>query len=375
MRTSKPNLRPKAAAKPKPKPANPPPPPPPSPSPGPSTPSIPDSGARSRDPPSPPTQAQSPQDQPNPSGPGSEERRPSQGARLPPDNLPPDGPAFILLKRRDGLKLSGNPFAIQRSLVALCGEVDTAKAIQSGALLVKTKSQQQNITLLGTTAFLGHEVAAEVAVRLTSCEGLIRCPDLGELSEDEILQELAPQGVIEVVRLRSKDNTPNPLLRLRFRGFSRPDRIFCGYLSVPVREWVPSPRQCRKCWRFGHTDRVCHSRQPTCGRCASAHATEDCTSSTLSCISCGEPHAAWDRDCLSRRAAREAQARRARASQPHPPAPSPGSDVWLELVPQTPRRHQSPSTRETSPRSPPSPTATEPDTASVATQSSRPELN
>ena len=193
----------------------------------------------------------------------------------------------------------------------------TRVATLSVRILVKTKSQQQNITLLGTTAFLGHEVAAEVAVRLT-CEGLIRCPDLGELSEDEILQELAPQGVIEVVRLRSKDNTPNPLLRLRFRGFSRPDRIFCGYLSVPVREWVPSPRQCRKCWRFGHTDRVCHSRQPTCGRCASAHATEDCTSSILSCISCGEPHAAWDRDCLSRRAAREAQG--ARAFQPLPPA-------------------------------------------------------
>ena len=54
-------------------------------------------------------------------------------------------------------------------------------------------------------------------------------PSLLTLSEAEIQQELRPQGVTSVVRLRSRGDRPNPRLKVFFLGLSIPPAIYAGY--------------------------------------------------------------------------------------------------------------------------------------------------
>ena len=228
------------------------------------------------------------------------------GARLDPRvSEATDGPAFFLIRRVDGNSMAGaNPFVVRRTLQGICGDVESARAIRSGALLVKTMTGPQNPKLLAVVDFMGEAVEVTEAHRMNSVEGLFYCREVCHLTEENLLGELFPQGVTEVTRLRSRKEGPNPLVRVRFRGLVLPPYLYCGYISSPVRPWVPSPRQCRNCWRFGHLSGTCRSRT-VCGRCAEAHSTEDCSSAETRCASCREPHPAWDRSCGAWRAAKE----------------------------------------------------------------------
>ena len=139
---------------------------------------------------------------------------------------------------------------------------------------------------------MGRPATAEVAVHLNGSDGLIYSRALLKMTDAELLHELAPQGVTEVQRLAPKRRSPNPLIRLRFRGLTLPARIFCGYMAVEVRPWLPAPRQCRNCWQFGHPARTCRLRQQVCGRCAGEHSADDCSSEHPQCPNCKGDHSA-----------------------------------------------------------------------------------
>ena len=111
-------------------------------------------------------------------------------------------------------------------------------------------------------------------------KGLIHCTDLCSISEKTSSTSWPLRGVIEVQRLRSRHDSPNPRIRLRFQSLGLPQRLYCGYLSVAVAPWVSSHRQCRKHWRFGHVERTCRSSAHTCGMSV-PHPTEGCDAPAL----------------------------------------------------------------------------------------------
>ena len=199
----------------------------------------------------------------------SDLRRP-HGARLPPDVDPPDGPAFVLISREDGNPFRPfNPFVMHRELKAICPApgIKFAKYLHSGSMLLGTHNIEQSRALLSISSLVGKPAKAQLATHLTSVQGLVHSPELCDMTEQELLDELAPQGVIEVQRLKSHTDKPNPLVRLRFRGLTLPDRLFCAFLSIRIKPWVELPKQCHKCWRNGHVDRTWRSRTSTCGVC------------------------------------------------------------------------------------------------------------
>lgn len=146
---------------------------------------------------------------------------------------------------------------IRRWITATCGgDVATVKIYRTKALLIETKSTDQNKAPFAAQSFKGSVEAAE---HLNAVEGLIYCPDLKDMTEESILNDLEPQGVIEVLRLAPKKGTTsaNPVVKLKFAGHELPARIFCRYMTVKVKPWVPGPKQCRNCFAFGHlTDTV-----------------------------------------------------------------------------------------------------------------------
>ena len=164
---------------------------------------------------------------------------------------PPEGPCFLLLRLTDGGTFAKvNPFALRRAIGGLYGEVATAKAIRSGALLIQTAHSHQTVTLLGTRTIMDLPVEPQLADRLNSVTGSVSSDLLVSLTNTDLLEELVPQGVVMVQRLASRDVDrwgPNPTIKLSFGGHILPQTISCGYAVIPVHPWVPAPKLCREC--------------------------------------------------------------------------------------------------------------------------------
>jgi hypothetical protein len=85
----------------------------------------------------------------------------------------------------------------------------------------------------------------------------------------------------------------------------------CG-LRVSVETYVApkGPLQCKRCQRFGHTQRYC-GYAPRCVACGEAHLSGECSTSPqqLKCCSCGGNHTANYRGCAKWKEAKAALAR------------------------------------------------------------------
>ena len=274
----------------------------------------------------------------------------------------PRSSAFLLLKYHDGTSFGGvNPFKVAEELDSITDGVASAKAIRSGALLVRTYNSAQTAALLGIQSFLGKEVDTQLATHLNTTDAVAYVPTLLDVEDEQIVRELASQGVIGVQRLKPKNGRRNALIRFRFHGLSHPETINIGYDTHQLRLWIRSPAMCRRCARFGHTTSSCKSTHLRCLQCSGDHATDNCTADTYRlCPHCSGPHAAWDRTCpalleqLQR--AEEVQQASAREDQRSrrqlPPESAPGRRTRIQTA-----------------RRPPGPTL--PESTSTSTQTER----
>ena len=133
--------------------------------------------------------------------------------------------------------------------------------------------------------------------------GVIFCPDLEDVSDDDIAEGLSDFGVVAARRIRSRKagvTSPTHNVILTFNQLDMPREVFVGYVRVRVRTYIPNPMRCFRCLRFGHTRDNCRNR-PTCGNCAANdHTGDECTAETKRCVNCDSsqtPHSAFDRTC------------------------------------------------------------------------------
>jgi hypothetical protein len=106
---------------------------------------------------------------------------------------------FFVIEAVEGGSLAKySPFAVQKFLQCRIGNVKSAKKLQSGALLVEvaTSSQASSLTLMDV--FVDVPVKVTAHRTLNSCRGIIRCRDLRDCDDGEVLHELQSQGVSAV---------------------------------------------------------------------------------------------------------------------------------------------------------------------------------
>ena len=94
-----------------------------------------------------------------------------------------------------------SPFAIQEVLVSVAGSPKSVKQLNSGALLVEVEKPKHAENLLKINRF--HLTPAKCTLHgsLNKSRGIIRCPDLAGVLEDEIVAELSSQNVFEARRI------------------------------------------------------------------------------------------------------------------------------------------------------------------------------
>ena len=208
-------------------------------------------------------------------------------------------PTFLCLEPQEGSAFRLSPFAVNKAILGIAGDVKNIKKMVGGAYLIEVKTKAQAKNLLKTTTFVDVPCKVTPHKTLNYSKGVIRCSDLLHCSSDEICDELKSQGVvaskqIEVTRDGEKIKTSTFILT--FCKPQLPKNIKAGYLNLPVDIYIPNPLRCYKCQKFGHGSNNCQ-HQEVCAKCSlPGHKDQDCPNQ-LKCANCKGNHAAYSRVC------------------------------------------------------------------------------
>ena len=212
-----------------------------------------------------------------------------------------DWPRFIVLNSSDpSAPLSRlSPFAILKGINGIAGAVNDIKKLRSGQILVECARKAHADNLLRATSLANVGITASPHRTLNSSKGVIRARDLKDVDEEEITEELSPQGVTHVKRISIKKEgkvIPTNTFIVTFNRPTPPASLKVGYLNVKVDLYIPNPLRCFKCQKFGHGRDSC-SNDVTCFRCGQkGHDNTNCQN-PAKCANCQEAHMAISKDC------------------------------------------------------------------------------
>ena len=211
-------------------------------------------------------------------------------------------PRFLIMEGTDMQqplhKLS--PFAIHKGILGIAGEPVGVKKLRSGQILIEFNKQHYSTNLLKCKSFVQIPVQVTPHKTLNTKKGIIRCADLRDCEEDEILDELKCQGVIRVQRMtinRNGTRRPTNTFIVTFGDSKLPPYITVGYLKVKVNLFIPNPIRCFNCQKFGHFRSHCRQDEvcANCGKTKHDPGTE--CPNDANCINCGGKHSANSKDC------------------------------------------------------------------------------
>ena len=115
---------------------------------------------------------------------------------------------------------------------------------------------------------------------------------------NDVKMKLKSQGVCDVHRIipRNNDGSKSNLHILTFDSPEPPQFIKVGYLRVKTKLYIPNPRLCYKCQKFGHGKNTCHG-QTTCSNCGLKNHTKDDCDQEVCCPNCNGDHPSESKQC------------------------------------------------------------------------------
>lgn len=173
--------------------------------------------------------------------------------------------------------------------------------MSSGHLLLELAEKEQ-VSKLSELARIGDTtVTISVHRSLNTSRGGISEEDFLGLSDKELLEGFQDQDVIKVQRIvirRNDQEVPTKHVVLSFGTSEMPTSLEAGYVKINIRPYIPNPRRCFKCQRFGHASHSCRGKE-TCAKCSENDYTAiNCASLPL-CVNCKGDHPAYSRSCPS----------------------------------------------------------------------------
>jgi hypothetical protein len=159
-----------------------------------------------------------------------------------------------LLIQGDGAELIDNPFLTAKTIKSVAGEVKEVKRLRNGELLVHCATRSHALNLLKLKSFAGISCKVSPHKSLNSSKGIVRDKErcLRSMSEDDLVKELADQGVTNVKRFTAKTSSgivkTNTYL-LTFSCASLPREIKAGYCNIRVDVFIPNSLRWYKCQR------------------------------------------------------------------------------------------------------------------------------
>ena len=147
-----------------------------------------------------------------------------------------------------------------------------------------------------------NSVRGTALVPPTEYDNLRELPDL--IKHQAQAQDLPVSDVIVFPVTSKRSGKTLQIAKFTFETRALPPKITIGFREVPIKEDLPKPRQCQRCWRFGHRTEVCDG-VPCCPICSShEHDVLSCpdrgnTAFKGLCPNCGElGHTGLSKKCV-----------------------------------------------------------------------------
>ena len=135
------------------------------------------------------------------------------------------------------------------------------KNLKNGTILIEvTEKKKQAEIILKQKKIHNIDIKAYPHEGLNTSKGVIRNGELSLCSIMEIKNELKKQNVIDVKRITIKKQ--NEIIEtntyiLTFNNPKPPLDIKIGYTVVKVQTYIPNPRRCHNCQKYGHLKQHC----------------------------------------------------------------------------------------------------------------------
>ncbi|XP_043471731.1 uncharacterized protein LOC122504614 [Leptopilina heterotoma] len=209
-----------------------------------------------------------------------------------------------------------NHISIGKTLHALYpGKVVSIHPSGRGKVRVVMNSGRAANQIVSDPTLKSKGLVALIPNSFVTCQGIINNIGL-DISNEEILENAEVLGqigkdckIINVMRFNRKvvneakvvSHEPSTTVLLTFQGTTLPERVAIFKGSSPVRPYVPDPRMCLKCFRFGHIAKNCRSKA-RCQQCGSTTPHDDSnkcpqTSDSPTCLHCKGPHRTSSKLC------------------------------------------------------------------------------
>lgn len=192
-----------------------------------------------------------------------------------------------------------NPVKLTKALKKAVGDIESAKTLRNGNILIFCKNEKQQKALRSVKSMLGQTVSCIIYKRAW-LKGVISGIPI-EVSTDTLKSNISGAKVTEAKRLkcvRNKEKVDSLSVVLQFEEEKMPERVYIGYVSYLVRAYVPPPVRCFKCQKYGHVAAVCKGNQ-RCARCSGNHEYGKCGQGTKPrCCNCGGEHSAGFGGCM-----------------------------------------------------------------------------
>lgn len=189
------------------------------------------------------------------------------------------------------------------------------RELRSGGLAVEIRSVEQSRAILNLKSLAGCEVDVTSNDRMNQCKGSIYYRNGPRYTEEQICNALNKSGetrVAEVYRMKKRVDgvlVDMPVYLITFQSTQLPSHVSIGWTRCSTRQYIPRPRRCFNCQRFGHGAKTCRTSQKVCVQCSVRSSEEEthpnpCTS-PAKCSNCDEAHAASSTACSEYRAEQE----------------------------------------------------------------------
>lgn len=210
---------------------------------------------------------------------------------------------FHVIKRNDDGSMENiHIFRANNKIVEVLGGQPKRISIQrDGSMLVEVDSPEQCDKIKLITKLDGQDVSTSQHETLNQTKGTIRNRKILHYSDDEILEDLQKynKNVLSIYRMRSKflgELTDTGTFVVTFDTAHLPEQIQLAWNQLEVREYIPRPRRCYKCQKFGHGSNSCRVETAICVNCGGD--THGECHKPPKCSNCDGDHPASQRNCF-----------------------------------------------------------------------------
>lgn len=195
-----------------------------------------------------------------------------------------------------------NLLKLSKTIKEVIGSTESVKKLRDGRLLIYCKESRQQKKALGVKSIMGQNVMCSVQDKKWVKGVITGIPT--DVTVEKIKRGIMGATVIDVKRLkcnRNNERGDSISVMIHFDEDKLPGKVFLGFISFPVRPYVPPPLRCHKCQKFGHVAAVCRGKQrcARCGKCGQGV--------NHKCCNCGGDHSADYGGCMVRKHAAQVQ--------------------------------------------------------------------